>query len=394
MYKAYRYRLYPNKPQSELIDKTINACRFVYNLALETRQQAYSGNRINVTAYDLMKQLTGLKKECIWLNEVSPHSLQQTIFDLDYAFKKFFNKIGRYPKFKKKNRGVQAFRFPDGCYIHIKNGKLYQNKFLSGIKVIVDRDLCGKIKNSTIKRTPTGKYFVSVLVETGILVPEKLPVTEQTTTGVDLGIKSFIVTSDGTKTDNPKHLKKALDHLKYLHRQVSKKKKGSANRKKSVHKLALQYEKVTNQRKDFLHKLSTQLVKSHDTLCFEDLNISGMVKNHNLAQSISDAGWGMFVEMCKYKTEWNGKNILQIPTFEPSTKICHVCGATNHTLTLADREWVCANCGTLHDRDINAAINIKNYYFKKAVGDTVKKSVELPVLIRSREAENILLCVS
>jgi putative transposase len=342
---------------------------------------AYSGNRVNIHWVKLMHQLTDLKKECIWLKEVDSQTLQQAILDLDKAYSRFFKKHSAFPKFKRKNRGVQSFRNPQGGRVLIKDGKIFQAKFIEGIKIIIDREFTGQIKSTTISKTPTGKYFVSVLVDTHIPIPEKKSIIEQTTIGIDLGLKSFIVTSDGIKVDNPKHLKKSLSHLKFLHHQASKKIKGSANRRKAVHKLTLQYEKVTNQRKDFLHKLSTQLVKSHDTLCFEDLNISGMVKNHNLAQSISDVGWGMFVDFCKYKSEWYGKNILQIPTFEPSTKICSVCGTTNHTLTLADREWICANCGTLHDRDINAAINIKNYCLNKAVSDTVKKSVELPTLV-------------
>jgi len=380
MLRAFRYRLYPDKAQIELINKHIGACRFIYNLSLETKQMAYAGNKIKLSVFDLLNQLPDLKKELVWLKEIDSQALQQSIINLDKAFTQFFKGNSKYPNFKRKSKGSQSFRNPHGERTYIENNKLYQPKFLNGIKLVIDREFLGIIKNTTISKTPTGKYFVSVLVDTGIPIPKKAIINEQTAIGIDLGIKSLVVISNGLKIDNPKPLKHKLSHLKFLQRQVSKKKKESMNRKKAVQKLALQHEKITNSRKDFLHKLSTQLVKNHDTLCLEDLNISGMLQNQNLAQSISDSGWDLFVRMCKYKAEWNGKNFLQIPTFEPSTKICSICGATNHNLTLADREWFCVNCGTLHDRDINAAINIKNYCLRIAVGDTVKKSVELPTL--------------
>ena len=275
-----------------------------------------------------------------------------------------------------------------GRKVIIQDGKLFQPKFIKeGIKIIVDRQFKGDIKSTTISRTPTGKYFVSVLVDNNKSIPKPVKIKEEKSVGIDLGIKSFIVTSEGIKINNPKHLQKSLSHLKYLSRQHSKKKKGSSNRKKSQLKLALCHEKIANQRKDFLHKLSTNLIKNHDTLCFETLQIENMVKNHKLAQAIQSAGWGMFVQMCKYKAEWNGKNILQIPTFQPSTKICSTCGHTNHTLTLADREWICANCDTLHDRDINAALNIKNYSLKNCGMHSHKKPAELPTLAGAMKQE-------
>lgn len=380
MLRSYKYRLYPTKKQEELINKTIGACRFVYNLALEVRAITWKQYGKNVTGYDLMKQLTQLKKDVVWLREVSNPALQQSIADLDIAFQRFFKNQSNYPNFKKKTR-TQSFRNPDGKKVKIKGSKISIPKFPEGIKFIQDRCFIGQIRRATVSRTPTGKYFISILIETGKQNLKPKQVKEVTSIGIDLGLKSFIVTSEGTIIDNPKHLKKAEQHLKFLHRQVSKKKKGSANRRKAIYKLSSSHEKIANQRKDFLHKLSTELIKSHDTLCFESLNIQGMVKNHSLAKSINDVGWGMFVEMCKYKAEWYGKNILQIPTFEPSTKICNQCKSVNDTLTLKDREWVCANCGTIHQRDVNAAINIKNYCIKNFSGGVHrKKPVELPTI--------------
>ena len=257
---------------------------------------------------------------------------------------------------------------------------MFQPKFKEGIKVVIDRPHKGRIKSTTISKTATGKYFVSVLCETGEITPKMKPIKESTAIGIDLGLSHFIITSDGVKVDNPRHMNKLLSKLKYLQRQASKKKKGSQNRKKANLKVALCHEKITNSRKDFLHKLSDEITNQYDTICLEDLNISGMVKNHKLARSISDVSWGMFVDFCKYKSEWKGKNFLQIPTFEPSTKICNVCGATNHNLTLKDREWLCANCKTFHDRDINASINIKNYCLKNYGGVRHKKSGKLPAM--------------
>lgn len=381
MLKAYKYRIYPTDKQKELIEKHFGCYRLVYNLALETKNYAYATHRVKLSCFDLIKQLPDLKKEFEWLNEIDSQALQQSIINLDKAFTSFFKGNSKFPNFKKKT-DRQTFRHPHGNNINIKNNKLYQPKFKEGIKIVIDREFKGKIKNATIVKTSTNKYFVSILVDNYKELPKKVPIKEKTSIGIDLGLKSFLVTSNGQKFDNPKFLKKSLLHLKYLQRQTSKKVKNSKNRKKANLKVALQHEKIANQRKDFLHKLSTQLVNNHDTLCLEDLNIDNMLENQYLSRSISDVGWGLFVSFCKYKTEWYGKNILQIPTFEPSTKLCSVCGAINNTLTLADREWLCVNCGKLHDRDINAAINIKNYCLNKH-GDGIhrQKSVELPTLV-------------
>lgn len=380
MLRSFKYRLMPRIDQSKLIDKHIGCCRFIYNLALEVKNNAYVSHRKNIGQFELMRQLTDLKNEYSWLREVDSQCLQQSIKNLDKAFTNFFKGYSSFPKFKKKTQ-CNSFLNPHGSRVKIKYGKLFQPKFLSGIPIIIDRAFEGEIRNTTISRTPTGKYFVSILVETGIQLPTKQNILEYSSIGIDLGIKSFIITSDGLKVDNPRHLQISLSKLKYLQRQHSKKKKGSNNRKKTQLKVALCHELITNQRNDFLNKLSTQLVNSHDTLCFETLKIENMIKNHKLAQSISSASWGNFVEMCKYKADWYGKNILQIPTFQPSTKICSNCDNINSTLTLSDREWTCASCGTSHDRDVNAAINIKKYALKNCGGVHREKSMELPTLV-------------
>ena len=387
MLRAYKYRISPTKTQAILINKHIGACRFVFNLALETKNYAYASRKVNLSCFDLNNQLPELKKECEWLKEIDSQALQQSITNLDKAFTQFFKGVAKFPNFKRKDSGSQSFRNPHGSRTRIENGKIFIPKFTGGIKIKIDRSFKGEIKSTTISRTPTEKYFISVLVDNKKLLPKKLPIKAETSIGIDLGLNHYIVTSNGLKVDNPRYLRNTLSRIKVLQRRLRNKQKGSNNKKKAYMRIALLHEKAANQRKDFLHKLSTELVNSHDTLCLETLQISNMVKNHNLALSINDAGWGMFVDFCKYKADWYGKNILQIPTFEPSTKLCNVCGATNYTLTLKDRMWLCANCKTLHDRDENAAKVIKNYCLKNSPKGIRGVPVELPTLVGAVKQE-------
>ncbi len=376
MFKAVKYRLYPTELQKELIAKHIGSARFVYNLALETKNTAYLGSKHNFSPFDLIKQLPELKKECDFLKEVNSQTLQQSIQNMDIAFKMFFKGAG-FPKFKSKHKGSQSFSVPQN--VIVKDGCLVIPKFKKkGIKIVIHREIKGKIKSATISKTPTGKYFASILIDTNIEMPKKAPIIENTTVGIDLGIKTFLVTSNGLEIENPKNLRKAQSKLKYLSRRYSKY-KGSRTR----HRLALQHEKVVNKRKDFLHKTSTKLISENQTICIEDLDVKGMLKNHNLAQAITDVSWSTFVSMLKYKADWSGKNILQIGRFAPSSKTCSDCGYINKELTLKDRSWTCPKCNSVLDRDINASINIKSFalknYFCKEL--TVKNRNELPTLV-------------
>ena len=373
MYKAFKYRIYPTESQKELIAKHIGSSRFVYNLALETKNAAYIGNKHNYSAFDLVKQLPELKKELPWLKEVNSQSLQQSIQNMDIAFKKFFKGAG-FPKFKKKsNKG--SFSIPQN--VIVENGLLIIPKFKEGIKIKLHRPTQGTIKSATISVTPTGKYFVSILCDTKTDAPTKVPIKENTTIGVDLGIKDFAITSEGEVFENPKYLRKAQSKLKYVQRKYSKN-KGKRTKKKLV-KL---HEKVVNKRKDFLHKVSTQLIRENQTICLETLAVKNMVKNHNLAQAISDVSWSTFVSMLEYKADWYGKNILRIGQFAPSSKTCSNCGTVNKELTLKDREWTCNGCGTHHDRDVNAAVNIKNFALRNNVSGTdTQTRNELPTLV-------------
>jgi len=374
MLKSYKYRLYPNKAQAELINKHIGSCRFVYNLALETKQMAYAGNRVNLSCFDLVKQLPDLKTECVWLKEINAQSLQQSVINLDKAFANFFTGAMNFPNFKNKN-SRQSFNVPQR--ILIEGGRLKIPKFRGGINITLHREIKGEIRQATISRTPTGKYFASILVDNKKELPVKTNITEKTAVGIDLGIKTFLVTSDGKQFDNPKFLKKSLARLKFIQRKYSKKKG-----KRTKYKLQRLHEIVASQRKDFLHKTSTELIKNHDSICIEDLNIKGMVKNHKLAQAISDVSWGEFVRQLKYKAEWYGKNVLKIGRFEPSSKTCSNCGSINKELTLQDREWTCV-CGEILDRDINAAVNIKNFALKNHLSaeHRLKNRNELPTLV-------------
>jgi putative transposase len=366
MLKAFKYKINPTKEQTTLLNKHIGASRFVYNLALECKQMAWAGNRVNLSCFVLHSQLKGLKAECEWLKEINSQSLQQSITNLDKAYTAFFKGQNSFPKFKKKSNGG-SFNIPQN--VVLENGKLIIPKFKKGIDIVLHRPIKGLIRQATISITPTGKYFVSILCETGEAIKPKAKVKEKTTVGIDLGIKTYLVSSDGQEFDNPKFLRKAQSKLKYVQRKYSKHKG-----KRTKHRLAILHEKVTNQRKDFLHKTSSELIKNHDSLAIEDLAVSNMVKNHNLAQSISDASWSTFVTMLEYKAEWYGKNILKIGRFEPSSKLHANCGYINKDITLSDREWFCPKCGELVSRDVNAAINIKNFALKNILSGTDRKN--------------------
>ena len=381
MFKGLKYRLYPTKSQKELIAKHIGSSRFVYNLALETKNTAYLGSKHNFSPFDLIKQLPELKKECEWLKEVNSQSLQQSIQNMDIAFKKFFKGSG-FPKFKSKHRGKQSFSIPQN--VIVENDKLIIPKFKEGIDIVLHREIKGTIKSATISVTPTGKYFVSILADTNIEIPSKAPIKENTTVGIDLGIKDFAITSDGEVFDNPKNLRKAQSKLKYVQRKYSKN-KGKRTKKR----LALLHEKVVNKRKDFLHKTSTKLIRENQTICLEDLAVNNMVKNHCLAQAINDVSWSTFVTMLEYKANWHSKNILRIGRFAPSSKTCSNCGHINKELTLKDRSWTCPKCNSLLDRDVNAAINIKSFALKNNLSGehTLKNQGKLPTLVGALSLE-------
>jgi len=380
MLKAYKYRIYPTEQQIVLIQKHFDCCRFVYNLALETKIYTYKAYGKNLTCFDLCYQLPDLKLDHKWLREVNAQSLQDSIKNMDRAYKNFYNGSS-YPKFKSKTN-QKSFKAIQSVSI---NDSFISIPKIQNIPIVLSRKFEGEIKAATISKSPTGKYFASILIENQTQLPVVTNPEISKTIGVDLGLTHFLITSNGLKIDNPKHFKGSIERLKVLQRRASKKKKGSANKRKANLKVALLHEKIANKRNDFLQKLSTNLVRDNQatSFCFEKLAVSNLLKNHNLSQAISDISWSEFCRIMKYKCSWHGKNFIQIGRFEPSSKLCSSCGNKNESLPLNVREWNCQNCGAIHDRDINAAINIKNIGFS-GLGKSVE-SVELRTVVRTKK---------
>jgi len=366
--KAFKYRLYPNNKQATLLDKHFGCTRLIYNYGLAEKIEFYEKTGKSLSRYKIQAQLPVMKKEDRpWLAEVNAQSLQAALINLDRAFLNFFKHKMKFPKFKKKT-DKQSFQVPQRGKLDFEKGRLVIPKFQEGIKCKISRQFEGETKTFTVSKTTTGKYFVSVLVETPDEVPNKEPITEAGTVGVDVGIKTFATLSTGEEIENPKYLKEELARIKVLQRRASKKKKGSANRTKAFKKVAKLHEKIANRRKDFLHKLTHRLTTENQSIAVEDLNIAGLMKNHCLAQAVADVSWSEFFRQLEYKAEWLGKNLLKIGRFEPSSRTCDACGTVNRELTLSDRTWKCA-CGAEHDRDILAARNIKRFAL---TGDNLK----------------------
>lgn len=360
MLRAYKFRLKPTVDQKILIEKHIGSCRYVFNWALAQKIKTYEETAKSVSQFDLNKQLTQLKKEQLFLKEVNAQSLQGMTKQVESAFTRFFREKKGFPNFKSKKNPIQSFPIPQSYYVDFDQGIVKLPK-LGNVKTMLHRRFEGNLKTATVSRSPTCKYYISILVDDEKSLPEKQEFSPETTIGIDVGIKDFAILSNGEKIENPKYLKSSLKKLKSLQRKVSRKVKGSNNRRKAIYNFAKLHEKITNQRNDFQNKLSFKLISENQAIALETLNVDCMIKNHHLAQSISDASWSSFVTKLQYKAEWNGKTILRIGRFQPSSKVCNNCGYYNKDLTLKIREWACPDCNTFHDRDVNAAVNIKKF---------------------------------
>lgn len=384
MLRAYRYRIYPTDEQKVLFAKTFGCCRFVYNWALNLKITAYQERKEtlgNVYLTNLMK--SELKAEYEWLSDVNSQSLQSALRNLDTAYTNFFRntKAIGFPKFKSR-KDRQSFLCPQHCRVDFEKGTVTIPK-AKDIPAVLHRKFKGTVKTVTVSMAPSGKYFASVLVDTAI---QELPVTliqDDTTLGIDLGLKSLAVCSDGRTFDNPKNLQRSLDRLKLLQKRLSCKQKGSSNRNKARIRVARLQEHIANSRKDNLHKITYAL--THDsqvrTICMEDLNVKGMQRNHHLAQAVSDVSFGMFLTLLEYKCKWYGVNLVKIDRFAPSSKTCGKCGYIYKGLKLSERSWICPECGTHHDRDFNAACNIKEFGLKALPTERGKvKPVDCPTV--------------
>ena len=384
MLRAYKYRIYPTDEQKVLFAKTFGCCRFVYNWALNLKITAYKERKEtlgNVYLTNLMK--SELKVAHEWLSEVNSQSLQSSLRNLDTAYTNFFrntNAVG-FPRFKSR-KDKQSFLCPQHCRVDFEKGTITIPK-AKDIPAVLHRRFKGMVKTVTISMTPSGRYFASVLVDTSMQEMKPSEPMRDTTVGIDLGIKSLAVCSDGRTFANPKNLQRSLDRLKLLQKRLSRKQKGSANRNKARIRVARLQEHIANSRKDSLHKITHAL--THDsqvrTICMEDLSVKGMQRNHHLAQAVGDASFGMFLTLLEYKCSWYGVNLIKIDRFAPSSKTCGKCGHVYKGLNLSERSWTCPECGTHHDRDFNAACNIKEFGLKALPTERGKvKPVDCPLV--------------
>ena len=357
MLKAYKYRIYPNEEQEIQLNKTFGCTRFIYNQMLADRIKSYEENKdldIKIIKYPTPAQY---KKEYEWLKEVDSLALANAQMNLDKAYKNFFrDKSVGFPKFKSKKDNHKSYTTNNqNGTIYIENNRIKIPKLKSMIKIKQHREFVGLIKSCTISQNPSGKYFISILVDTENIQLPKL----DTKVGIDLGIKEFAITSDGEMFSNPKWLNKSEKRLRKLQKDLSRKQKGSNNRRKDRLKVAKLHEKISNQRKDYLHKISHYIISENQVIVIEDLKVSNMIKNHKLAKSIANVSWFEFRRQLEYKSEWYGRELIIAPSNYASSQLCSNCGnKSSQTKDLSCRTYICPVCGMIMDRDINASKNL------------------------------------
>lgn len=379
---AYKYRLYPNKTQQTLLNKTMGCVRYYWNQQVAI----FKTYDKETNPKPEFKTSTELRNETEWMLDVSAAAIQQKEIDFKEYKKQLFNKSRKkkigFPSFKKKNNR-QSFRLPNQKFKII--GKKIQLEKIGKVKMIIDRELPqGKLMSVTISKNPSGQYFASILIETEII--HKVKTNKEV--GIDLGIKTFSTQSDGVEINNPKFLNKNQIKLRRMQQHFSRKQKGSNRKNKCRLKIAKLHHKITNQRDWFLHNYSTSLINNYDTIFIEDLNVSGMLKNHCLAGAISDVSWSKFTSMLSYKAEWYGKDVVKVSRFFASSKTCE-CGVKNDNLKLSDREWVCEACGLLNSRDLLAANNILKEG-RRSLGDLTDVEAEVAKPMKRLELNVII----
>jgi putative transposase len=355
--RAYKYRFYPSPGQASELLRTFGCVRKVWNLALDARTQAWYQRQERVSYVQSSALLTGWKKteDLAYLNEVSSVPLQQALRHLQGAFAAFWDKRAKYPRFKSRRKSCASAEYTRSAF-RWRDGKLWLAKMTEPLDIRWSRPLPGGAEPSTVtvSRDSAGRWFVSVLVEEEI---QRYPQAD-TAVGIDAGITSLLTLSTGEKIANPRHERRDRERLAKAQRALARKQKGSANREKARRKVARVYARIADRRRDFLHKLSTRIVRENQTVVIEDLSPRNMVKNRSLARAISDAAWSDLREMLEYKCDWHGRELVTADRWYPSSKTCSACGHLTAKMPLDVREWTCGNCGTRHDRDVNAAKNV------------------------------------
>ncbi len=370
MLYVYRFRLYPKKEQVEFLNRQIGHCRFVYNKLLEIAKNNYEAEGKKWNYYEYKKLLPKLKEEFPFLKEANSQSLQEAVRWLDRAFKNFFKGLAKFPKFKSKKR-TNSVSIPQ--HFRIERDKIKIPKLRTPIKFKKHREIEGKIKSVSITKLPSGKFYLNILVDREI---EPLPKTDRVV-AIDVGLTHFCTLSTGEKIENPRNLLKTEEKLKKLQRKLSRKVKGSNKYLELQRKVAKLHEKVINQRNDFLHKLSKKIIGDNQVVIVEDLNVKGLLKNSNLAKHIADASWRRFISYLEYKAKLYGRKLIKVSPFYPSSKLCSKCGYKNESLKLSDRKWKCKSCGTEHDRDYNATLNLLKEGLKILKGSLTLRAVGL-----------------
>lgn len=363
MLKAIKIRLYPKKEQIAYINKQFGCCRFVYNQCLAYRKDSYEKESISISSSDSINHIVELKSKYEWLKEVHSKVLQQSVRNMNQAYDNFYKLHKGYPKFKSKKDNNQSCRFPKDAFIGVRGNRIDLIRALSDIhfkcsrkdEIYLNKNQ-DKVGSLTLRKLPSGEFYLSVLIDK----PNDYRSQTNGIIGIDLGIKDFVVTSDGESFNNLHHKKSKTNKLKRLHRELSRKQKESNNRNKARVKLAKAYNKISNRKEYYLHQVTNALINENQIICMENLNVKGMMRNHKLAESIQEMNFGEFRRMLEYKANWYNRQVVFVDRFFPSSKTCNYCGCTKKDLKLSDRQWVCPNCGEVIDRDYNAACNIKD----------------------------------